>query len=333
MPHKINQWSDIAEKYGDTLLLGNGASVAVDNSFSYASLLDRALTEKLISNDVQQIFDFFNTKDFELVLRTVWQATNINRAVKIEDKRTQEAYENVRDALIRAVREVHPDYDAVTHHFPAICQFLRNFKTVVSLNYDLIVYWTMMYGNALRNGHSFKDCFVGGEFRDDWMELREPIRGDQSVTLVFYPHGILTLSRDKAEEERKIHGGDARLLDAILSRWESEEVVPLFVSEGTWKQKVSAIRNSYYLSTVYREVLTSDHPTLTIYGWGLGEQDVHILDRMKGAGIKSVAISVYQNRQADCNHALEVIADKLGADVEVEFFGSGSEGCWIHIGS
>jgi 50S ribosomal subunit-associated GTPase HflX len=84
---------------------------------------------------------------------------------------------------------------------------------------------------------------------------------------------------------------------------------------------------------VYREILASEHPTLTIYGWGLGEQDMHILDRMKGAGIESVAISVYQKRQTDCSHAAQVIAEKLGADVEVEFFDSGSEDCWIHAGN
>ena len=329
MPFEIKQWNDIAEKYGDTLILGNGASVAINNSFLYASLLDRALTEKLISDDVEQIFDFFNTKDFEFVLRTVWQATNVNNALKIEDKRTREAYLNVRESLIRAVREVHPDHDAVSPHFPAIYQFLKRFDTVISLNYDLIVYWTMMYGLDVRDRHSFKDCFVNGELYDDWKDLRKPIRGAESVTLVFYPHGSLVLSRDNVEQERKIHGGETRLLDAILARWETEEVVPLFVSEGTWKQKVSAIRNSYYLSTVYREVLTSEHPTLTVYGWGLAEQDMHILDRMSGSGIKSVAVSVYQNRQADCNHAAQVIADKLGADVEVEFFDSRSEGCWI----
>lgn len=330
MSYEIKRWDDIAAKYGDTLILGNGASVAVNNSFSYASLLDRALSDKLISSDVQQIFDFFGTKDFELVLRTVWQATNVNSALKIEDKRTREAYLNVRDALIRAVREVHPDYDATSPHFPAIYQFLKRFDTVISLNYDLIVYWAMMYGFDIKDGHSFKDCFISSEFHDDWEEFRTPIRGADAVTLVFYPHGSLVLGRDKVEQERKIRGGESRLLDAILSRWETEEVVPLFVSEGTWKQKVSAIRSSYYLSTVYREVLASEQPTVTIYGWGMGEQDMHILDRMKGAGIKSVAVSVYQNRQGDCNHAAHVIAEKLGKNVEVEFFDSGSHGCWIH---
>lgn len=85
---------------------------------------------------------------------------------------------------------------------------------------------------------------------------------------------------------------------------------------------MSAIRNSYYLSTVFREVLTSDQTTLVIYGWGFGEQDLHILDQIKRSGIKHVAVSVYEKSQSACNHAAQVIAQKLGADVEVEFFDS-----------
>lgn len=330
MAAEIKQWSDIADKYRDTVILGNGASVAVSNTFSYSSLLEHAVENKLISGDVEQIFDFFKTRDFELILRTVWQATNINYALEIKDERTREAYINVRDALIRAVRDVHPDHAAVSQHFPAIYQFLKRFKTVISLNYDLIVYWTMMYGFSVRDGHAFKDCFVNGEFKDDWKELSEPIGDQTSVSLVFYPHGSLVLKRNKVEEERKIHGGDARLLDAILDRWQDEKAVPLFVSEGTKEQKVRSIRSSYYLSTVYREVLASGHPTLALYGWGLGEQDIHILERMKGSGIRSVAVSVYQNREADCTRAAQIIADTLGAGVEVEFFDSSSPACWIH---
>ncbi|MGY6153729.1 DUF4917 family protein [Paraburkholderia graminis] len=330
MAFEIKQWNDIADKYSDAIILGNGASVAVSNTFSYSSLLGHAVKERLISGDVQLIFDFFKTKDFELVLRTVWQATNINAALKIEDERTKAAYLNVRESLIRAVREVHPQHAVVAERLPAINEFLKRFKTVFSLNYDLIVYWTMMYGFRIDDHHSFKDCFLDKAFADEWERLREPIRGDNAVTLVFYPHGSLALCRTKLEQERKIHGGEEGLLDAILARWETEQVVPLFVSEGTSEQKVSSIRGSFYLSTVYREVLRAQHPSLTIYGWSLGEHDMHILERLKTSGVKHVAVSVYQNRQADCAHAERVIADALGANVEVEFFDSASDGCWIN---
>lgn len=332
MPYEILSWATIAEKYRGTVFLGNGASISVSPTFSYRSLLEHAVEEQLLAADVQQIFDFFGTEDFELILRIVWQAANVNRSLGIADERTRAAYLAVRDALIRAVQNIHPEYDDVAAHLPAICQFLKNFDTVISLNYDLLLYWAMMHGFNAPDRHEFKDCFLAGEFSEDWQKLREPIRGAESTTLVFYPHGSLILCRDKLEQEGKIHGRDSRLLEAILRRWQSEEVVPLFVSEGTWQQKVSSIRNSFYLSTVYREVLTAPCETLVIYGWGLGEQDLHLLHRMSKANVKRVAVSIYREDQGYCTRASQIIKDALGGDVEVEFFDSESDGCWMHTG-
>ena len=170
----------------------------------------------------------------------------------------------------------------------------------------------------------------GGAFDDDWQRFRQPIRGDRSTSLVFYAHGSLVLCRNLVEKERKIHNLQDGLLEAVLQRWQNGEVVPLFVSEGTWPQKVASIQNSYYLSTVYREVLKSQRDTLVVYGWGFAEQDIHLLQRMKDTGINRVAVSVFRGDQAYCNRVLQTIHDELGARVEVEFFDSESPGCWIH---
>ncbi|MCQ9136860.1 DUF4917 family protein, partial [Streptomyces hilarionis] len=91
---------------------------------------------------VQRLFDFFETSDFELVLRLVWQASNVNRSLEIPDERTHQAYVRVRDSLIQAVRSVHPEYEQVTQHLPNMYQYLKGFDTVLSLNYDLLIYWT-----------------------------------------------------------------------------------------------------------------------------------------------------------------------------------------------
>lgn len=226
------------------------------------------------------------------------------------------------------MQAIHPEFDQVREHLPAIYQFLKHFDTVASLNYDLIVYWALMHGYEQDDEHAIKDCFgAGGLFQDDWRGLRTPIRGQRPTTLVFYPHGNLSLCRDSVEQEFKIHSNDAGLLQSILTHWRSEEVVPLFVSEGISEQKVAAIKNSYYLSTVYREVLRCERETLVIYGWGLGEQDIHLLRRMRDTGIRRVAVSVYGEDQIYCNRVFPIIRDALGA-VLVEFFDSQSIGCW-----
>lgn len=334
MPCVVKQWSQISHVYHrGTILLGNGSSMAVSPTFSYGSLLSHAKRNGLLADDVNRLFDFFGTHDFELILRLVWQASNVNRSLQIPDSRTHQAYLSVRDSLIQAVRDVHPRYELVCGQLPNMYQFLKEFDTVISLNYDLLVYWTMTYGLDIQDGHMFKDCFLGdGTFDDAWWRFRETYR-EQTNTLVFYPHGSLALCRNAVEQELKIRNTSfgAGLLEAILQAWRSEQFVPLFVSEGTWQQKVSSIQSSYYLSTVYREVLRSQRSTLTLFGWGLGEHDRHLLKRMRGTGIQRVAVSVFRGNQVYCNYAFQVIQDELGP-VHVDFFDCESPGCWIHPG-
>lgn len=326
------QWAQVAHNYHrSTILLGNGASIAVYPSFNYGSLFCHAQQHGQLAIDVDRLFHFFGTFDFELILRLVWQASNVNQALKISDNRTHQAYLNVRESLIQAVRDVHPEHNLVSRQLPNMYQFLKEFDTVLSLNYDLLIYWTMTYGLNVDDGHAFKDCFQwSGRFDDNWRKYREPYRGKTS-TLVFYPHGSLALCRNAVEQESKIHNVGAGLLEAILQEWRSERVVPLFVSEGTMQQKVSSIQSSYYLSTVYREVLASQRTALTLYGWGIGEHDRHLLRQMRGTGIRRVAVSVFRGDQVYCKDAYQAIQDDLGP-MQVDFFDSESPGCWIHAG-
>ncbi len=245
MPFEIRPWEAIVENYGCTILLGNGASISVNPSFSYTSLLQHATEQNLLPDDAQQLFNFFKTNDFELVLRIVWQASNVNRSLRIPDERTHATYVALRDCLIQTVRDIHPEHGAVSAHLPTIYQFLKRFQTVISLNYDLVVYWAITYGLDIDDRHAFKDCFVGGgTFNDDWQRFRQPIRGERSTSLVFYPHGSLVLCRNLVEQERKIHNLQDGLLEAVLQCWQDGQVVPLFVSEGTWSQKLLPSRTA-----------------------------------------------------------------------------------------
>ncbi|MFC0445367.1 DUF4917 family protein [Pseudidiomarina halophila] len=331
LPFEIHSWAEISDRYTDTLLLGNGASIAVDERFHYESLKQHAIENGLLNEDVQSLFDYFHTEDFELVLRIVWQATNVNVALQIEDEKTEAAYRHVRDCLIAAVRDIHPEHNDVSDKLPSVAAYMKGFDNVISLNYDLIVYWAMMHGNDLDNRHLFKDCFVRSEFDDDWSRFREVYGDIDSCSLVFYPHGNLILARDKIENERKISSqSNNRLLENILEKWQRGSYVPLFVSEGTVQQKQKSIQSSYYLNTVYREVLTSVQDSLVVYGWGVGEHDQHILDRVAKSGIDRIAFSVVDNDQAYCNRVNQLIRDNFSEQCEVLFFDARSPNCWVN---
>lgn len=327
---KIHEWEAIQDDFYDgKLILGNGSSIAIDTKFSYSSLLEHAKDNNHINDDINELFKFFNTNDFELILRLVWQAAKVNESFKIKDDKTYNAYINLRNALITSVRSIHPSHDEVLPHLPSIHNFIRSFRYIYTLNYDLILYWAIMYANEHDDYFFFKDCFISGEFRSDWEYLKSNYLGRRSI-LVFYPHGNLLLARNIVEKEFKISKiGNNDLLDTILTAWESEEAIPLFVSEGTSQQKINAIKKSNYLNTIYRETLGGETRKIVIYGWGLGDQDIHILHALKKYSVFAYifGISVYGNDQVFCNRVEELLKREF-YNCKVYFFNSQSAGCW-----
>lgn len=332
MLYQINNWSDISREYSDSILLGNGASISIDRSFTYSSLKQHAIENGLLTEQVQRLFRYFRTEDFELILRLVWQANKVNLVLDIADQQTRVAYEHVRDCLIRAVRSIHPEYFEVEQQLPYIANFLSRFKMVFSLNYDLTLYWVVMYSNRIFNGHTFKDCIIHGKFNSNWRYFRDSIsQSNRYTTLIFYPHGSLVLARDVLEQEIKLEtreGSD--LLKSILYHWQSSNYIPLFVSEGTSQQKIASIQNSHYLNTVYREIIPQIYNNLTIFGWGFGEHDIHILKRIKESRVKKIAVSVKDSDQAYCSRVTKMIYDNVSRHINVVFFDCESDGCWNH---
>lgn len=322
---EIHKWEDIKDRFTDGLLLGNGASIAVHPGFGYGSLYAEAQKYEYLTPEVATVFDAFGSEDFELVLRRLWQAKVVNEKLGIEAGRVEASYTQVRSALISTVRKVHISHDDARPHLTPIYRFMSRFKTVVSLNYDLLVYWSLMQGGDEFPG-KFKDCFNGGQFIEEWEEWRDSLTG-QPTTLVFYPHGNLALARSLDEQEWKLSAAPNQdLLTKILTAWERGKRVPVFVCEGTADHKLKSIGGSTYLQRVYSEVLPKIGQSLVIYGWGMAEQEKHILQRLKHAKCERVAVSVRNgnaNTVRNAQHQLEQIGIK-----EVVFFDSRSPGCW-----
>lgn len=320
----IYQWNDISANFRDGLLLGNGSSMAIHGGFGYGSLFQAAQDNRHITQDVANVFQAFGVADFELVLRRLWQATVVNNTLGIPAGLIETAYAQVRDALISTVRDVHISHADALVHLKPIYTFMSGFRTVVSLNYDLIVYWAAMHGqNAL--GNWFKDCFVNLEFVDNWEAMRAPYYAVSS-TLIFYPHGNLSLVRGIDDQEYKLSSQYFDLLTHALNVWHAGDAVPLFVCEGTSEHKTKSIQSSSYLQRVNREVLPQIGQSLAVYGWGIGEQEQHILNRLRQARCQRVAVSVRNGNEAYMRHAEDSFRS-IGIP-EVVFFDSASPGCW-----
>lgn len=346
--YPLYDWKEIADKFKHMLVLGNGASIAISQSFNYTSLFQSAVEANFITGEINQLFEHFGTNNFEYVLRLVANAHDVNMALKVEEVETEKAYLIIRDALINIVQKVHVAYDQVELALPNIANFLEGFDTIVSLNYDLILYWAILWANDHGIIKYFKDCFINdGEFESDWTWLRKPYHGRDS-TLVFYPHGNLVLATDIFGDTKKIMRdgrfiefdgelykvADSDLMEAIVRAWKAENHVPLFVSEGDNKEKQRAIQRNGYLNTVYETVLSDQHETLAIYGWSIGEADDHILSKLISGEPKKIAISIY--KQDDWEDTASVMIQRILKHYrqkhieapEIFFYNSASEGCW-----
>lgn len=332
---KLYDWAEIKNKFGGNLLLGNGASIAIEKRLSYRSLYEQVCESGKLNDDLLEMFKYFDTSNFELILKLLLEASRVNEVLCIKDEKTREYYYQLRDTLISTVRDIHPTYASVESLLTPIANFLMQFKTVLSLNYDLLVYWAMLVGNDNLECKWFKDCFVNCVFKKDFHYLYAPLHPAKGSTLIFYPHGSLVLAKDFSGDEEKLsRSKDDCLLEAILSKWQEKDYIPLFVSEGETKEKFRAITRSNYLNTVYDSVLTKLKGSLVIYGWSASEQDEHIFNGIDQPDIGDIAISVY-TRNPQWESYCEWLDTRIAythhiRNSDIYFFDAESKGCWIH---
>lgn len=347
------QWNDISHKYeGASLLLGNGASIAFSDVFDYTNLYEVANHNNYIDPKLRSLFEKFETTNFELVLYRLWQAKEVLNLLQENTNIIDENYSLCRNALIKTVRSAHMQYEKNDQEFVKKLKnastFLKNFKFVYSLNYDLMIYWVIAMGN--REGTIFKDCFCEklpdtnfNLFNSDWSFLKEPSAGQEKAILIFYPHGNLTLARLKQkhlnEIDLKIVSKDQMHLDAIIKTWENENLEPVFISEGDFNEKKNRIYESNYLTKIYEKGFDEVGQKLVVYGWSMSKEDYHILERLQNIQkerkklgnfhkkpIESIAVSIYQNGdEKKFKKHVRTMLKPITTDID---FFSSSQGCW-----
>ena len=333
---ELTNWSDIQDKFKGNILLGNGASIAIDKRLSYRSLYERVCKSGRLDDELINMFSYFGTTNFEFIMRLLLEASQVNEVLQIDDDdKTKNYYHGIRDSLIKTIGDIHPTYEDVERLLPKIERFLMNFTNVLSLNYDLLVYWSIMEGNERLGCQWFKDGYVGGEFDNDFGEyMYRPQLPAKGATLVLYPHGSLFLATDiYGNEEKLSRSKDEMLLEAILDKWKKKDYIPLFVSEGDTTAKLQAIRRSNYLGAVYDSVLKDIRGSLVIYGWSASGQDDHIFDAIDHEDITDIAVSVHTGN-TDWESYRGRIANRIRSTHKLKktnlyFFDSKCKGCWI----
>ncbi|WP_370806614.1 DUF4917 family protein [Dialister hominis] len=338
--YEFNELVTDQELGNATLILGNGASMAVSSSFSYTNLFGKACNDSILNQTSKNLFETLQTTDFELVMNKLRQAYIINEVLQLDtDNVALHTYDNIRQSLIKTIKEIHVQYADAIFQIDNIRKFLEKFKTVISLNYDLLIYWAIMASNDCKP-YKMKDCFtnhIDGNlgFEYDIEKLREPYNGGPDPTLVFYPHGNLILASNENNDELKIRiNNNTNLFDAIGEKWK-QKYVPLFVSEGSSEQKLKAIRRSTYLNFVYENVLSHLEPTVIIYGWKLAEQEQHLIKKIfSNNKISNVYISMYLGSNPEPIDEQKRIASMLKREnrtMNIKFFDAASKNCWCNF--
>jgi hypothetical protein len=346
---QIRKWKDIQADFKENLLLGNGASIAIFDKFNYGTLHSVAEKENFINSKCIQLFKDFETDNFEHILKVLADANMVNQILQIHETATNSSYNEIKNALVNTIRHVHPQRDSVSSLLLSAGDFMSKFKTIISLNYDLLVYWAILLFNTNNNCSHFKDCFIPKSekthlfFESDYDYLRNSISGSTDASLIFYPHGNIILANSPNGAEVKLVRNDEYVLDTILAKWSIDKYYPLIVSESDSKHKLLAIEHSNYLTNVYNRVLSALPQTLVIYGWSFSNADFHILKALERSislpdsnipkRLEHLAISVHTSNphyQSFCERVQEIIEKSHLRKINITWFDSTSSGCWVN---
>ena len=247
------------------LLIGNGFSVEY---FNYTSLLAESGLDE--GTPLRNVFAALGTADFEVVVRALEDASVVEQAYgnDAHAKDLSKNAQDVREALVRAVNATHPRRrQDLVFRYESSGAFLRNFGTVFTLNYDLLLYWVNLEEQRLRDGFGLGENTDQGRFRS-------PFREDAHCD-IYNLHGGLHLFQNGAGEVMKaLDTGDgciATITDTIANK----KRLPLYVAEGSSEAKVRKINSVAYLRHCYTRLRENEH-CVFVFGHSAGENDAHI---------------------------------------------------------
>jgi len=355
---KLISFDDVLQRTKDQklhLLLGNGFSIArFPNLFAYDALFSRA---DFTGNErLKRVFDRLGSHDFEAVMRHLQMLVASGEEYGVDGKTIDEIkndIESLKQVLIQTICNNHPDSpnDVDDASYKKCFTFLLTFLSkpqshIYTLNYDLLLYWCLAriglgdptYAKAINDGFSNPQKGSGAAYVS-WQG-----EGQAFFSNVRYPHGALHIF-DACDDIQKItyNRTNERLIDQTRQALDLG-LFPLFVSEGTSKEKVEKIKHNAYLYTCYQRFCadikgfvkdTRDGPdtAMVIYGHSLNAVDDHFWSKLMAGKIREVYVSVYGGLQSPSGLALLQNINRLkqnfpASTVSFEFYDAGSVDLW-----
>ena len=338
---KIISYSDVLAGADENrhLLLGNGFSISCrPDVFAYGKLFDRADFTDLYR--ARQAFDVLGTKNFEAVIRSLRSFALLASVYMPDDPsakiRAAEDADALREVLVGAVANSHPDrpHSIQSNEYLKCRQFMRGYKSINTLNYDLLLYWALMQ-DELGDGEIPCDDGFRKPADDPGADYVSWDPDNSKRQTVRYLHGALHLF-DTGTEMKKFTWINTQvpLVEQIRVALK-QEFYPVFVSEGTSNEKVDRIRHNDYLCKMYRS-FTEIQGALVVFGHSLDESDEHIFtDRIGRHGkTRQLFVSLHGDPSSSSNRAIIQRASALPHlrrgkwSLDVEYFDAATASVW-----
>lgn len=333
------------------LLLGNGFSIACRaDIFHYGSLFAQADFSQV--PEVSAVFDALQTQDFEQAIRSLENAARILPSYVAHGDaaaaKMLEHAEALKEILLQTIAGNHPHIpsEIPDDQFWACRRFLSHFlagrKTgsVFTLNYDLLLYWTLMHDDMPFDNPidlAINDGFGNDEDEPDADYVVWQGETNAHSASVMFLHGALHLF-DSGKELQKytwVRKGVPLIEQARSSI--ARDAYPLFVAEGTSAQKKSKIRHNAYLYQGFKQftanVQQGQH-CMFVYGHSLAENDDHILKRIGKGRFKKLYVGIYGDPLTADNQRIMNRAQELAAmrherwPLEVVIYDAASANVW-----
>ncbi len=281
------------------LLMGNGFSQAcLRDLFSYEALFNEA--KKFMGKELEIVFRSLQTHDFELVSRSLGFVKGVIHAYREKCpqnwecrliERINEEKVVLKNLLIDVISNNHPPNPSIISNekYIACRKFLSCFEKKYTVNYDLLSYWTIMHTELDDIDLKTDDGFRDSKDDEDMVTWDVSNRYSQNV---FYLHGALHLF-DAASEIQKFCWSKTgiNLINQLKTALGSSKY-PIYVSEGTSKQKMTRILHNAYLTKALSS-FGSIGGSLFIFGHSLDKNDDHILGRIVHSKLKNLYASIY----------------------------------------
>jgi hypothetical protein len=270
----VLQKSEFKDKQ-KTILLGNGFSMAFNKErFSFTNLLQSAIDKGIIqkNSEIDRIFKKLNTSDFEKVLHYLKNALDVTSVYfpSISNNKLIIDIENLKKNLVDVIANNHPEKSTdIPIDLSSNCSnFLNNFDKIYTINYDLLSYWVIMQNDL---EEKYKDGFGNDDAQDDYVVYQD----NKHNSKLSFLHGGLHLFEKSPNVIKVTYSRTGKpLKEQIMNKLDSD-IYPVFVSEGTYKEKLKKIRSNYYLNYCYRQFRRLSG-VLLIFGTALKSNDEHI---------------------------------------------------------